>query len=238
MLRTPQVLLPPNEARRLETLRAYDILHSFQEPLFAEVVALAATLFNVPISLIGLVAADEVMYKASYGLLGSRSQPRVEAICAMPVKHQQAVVFTDIAHTSDLTPEAATAAQAKGLRFYAGAPLCMPNRHCLGTLCIIDLKPRTFNASEQRLLEQLAHLAGRFIAVRHYCLAGQAKGEGYWGMVQTELMQEMRALLAQIRYIVGYAGTQVPVSSDVLEAADKRLNALGWRLADYYPGLL
>ena len=238
MVSTPQSLLPPNEAKRLETLRAYGVQPALQEELFTKVVELAATLFNVPISLIALVEADDVAYKAAYGLPSLQSQPRVEAICSTAVKQQQTVVFTELAHTHLLAPEAASAALAKGLHFYAGTPLCMPNRQCIGTLCIVDRQPRTFSAPEQHLLEQLARLVERFVAVRQYCLADPIKSESYWGVVHAELTQEVQALLTQVQCLVGYAGTHIPVSADVLESADQRLNDLRWRLDDYHPGSL
>jgi len=236
MMPTPPSLLPPQEGKRLETLRAYDIFHSLREPLFTEVVELATVLFNVPISLIALIDADEVEYIATHGLPGLRSQPRAEAICSMAVKQQQIIVFPDLESVHSLTVEAATAAKAKGLRFYAGVPLCMPNRQCIGTLCVIDRQPRPFSAPEQRVLEQLARLASRLIAVRQYCLISQVKGLDYWCLMRTELAQEVRALLAQVQHLIRFSGTHIPVPSEVLESVDSRLNALCWRIADYYPG--
>jgi len=238
MMPTPASLLPPSENKRLATLRSYDILHSLQEPLFTEVVEVIATLYNVPISLIALVDADEVEYKAVHGLPGLRSQPRAEAICAMAIKQQQPIVFPDLSFSHALTAEAAAAAHAKGLVFYAGVPLCMPNRHCIGTLCIIDKQSRTFSTPEERMLEQFAYLVGRLIAVRQYCRAGQAAGEEYWSVVRTELTLEVQALRLLVRNIVRYVGTHIPVHADVLEAVDNHLNDLRWRLADYYSGPL
>jgi GAF domain-containing protein len=238
MALTPSFLLPVNETKRLQTLQAYDILHSLQEPLFTEVVELAATLFNVPISLIALVGADEVAYKAVHGLPGLRSQPRVEAICALAVKEEQVVVFTDLAHSHALTPEADRAAQAKGLRFYAGAPLCVPGGYCIGTLCIIDRQPRPFSAAEQLALEQHAQLVAWLITVRQHCLANQAEGQEHWGAVRTELAWEVQALIALVRYLATYSGTHVPVPADVLELVGRRLHDFRCKLADYYTGPL
>jgi hypothetical protein len=201
-------------------------------------VELAAVLFNVPISLIALVATDEVEYIATHGLPGLRSQPRAEAICSVAVQQQQTIAFPDLALAQSLTTEAASAAATKGLRFYAGAPLSMPDRRCIGTFCLIDRQPRAFSAPEQRVLEQFARLAGRLIAVRQYCLASQTSGLDYWCLMRTELTREVRTLLATVQNQLRYIGTHVPVSPDVLESVDSRLNELCWRLADYYPGTL
>jgi GAF domain-containing protein len=233
MTATLTSLLPENEAARLETLRQYDILHSLQEAVFNEFVGLTARIFNLPISLIALVDGDEVEYKASEGLPGLRSQPRVEALCALAVREHKTVVMTDVAAEQDLTTEAAAAAQDKALRFYAGAPLAMPDHSniSLGTLCVIDRRPRTFSADEQQVLEYIASLVARTIAVRHACRAGQ--GEKYWQLVQRHLTDEIRELVALVRYLSARFGTQVPVSGAVLEPVQRRLHDLGQVLQEY-----
>ncbi|MFD1872734.1 GAF domain-containing protein [Hymenobacter bucti] len=238
MTLTPTFLLPANETERLQTLHAYDVLHSLQEPLFTDIAELTATLFNVPISLIALVGADEVQYKAVHGLPGLRSQPRVEAICALAVKEEQVVVFTDLVHSHALTPEADKAARAKGLRFYAGAPICVAGGYCLGTLCLIDRQPRVFSAPEQRVLEQHAQVVAWLIEIRRHCLANRAQGHDDWVAVRTELAWEVKALIALVRYMATYSGTHAPVPTDVLELVGRRLSDLRWKLADYYPGAL
>jgi len=237
MMLTPPSLLPANETERLQTLHAYSVLRSLQEPLFTDVVELAATLFNVPISLLALVGADEVEYKATHGLPGLRSQPRVEAICSLAVKEEQVVVFTDLAHSHALTLEADMAARAKGLRFYAGAPLCVAGGYCLGTLCLIDRQPRSFSAAEQQVLELHAQVVAGLLVVRQHCLANPTQ-EHDWVAVRTELSWEVKALMALVRYLATYSGTHIPVPADVLVLVSRRLEELRWKIADYYPGLL
>jgi GAF domain-containing protein len=234
MTATLTSLLPANETERLETLRQYDILHSLQEGVFNEYVGLTARIFNLPISLIALVGGDEVEYKANEGLPGLRSQPRVEALCALAVREHKTVVITDIAAEQELTVEAASAAEDKNLRFYAGAPLAMPDHHSIGTLCVIDRRPRTFSADEQQVLEHIASLVARTIAVRHACRARQ--GEKHWQLVQRHLVDEIRELVALVRYLSARFGNQVPVSAAVLEPVQRRLNDLEWVLREYPAG--
>lgn len=237
MMLTPPSLLPANETERLQALHNYSVLQSLQEPLFTDVVELAATLFNVPISLLALVGADEVEYKATHGLPGLRSQPRVEAICSLAVKEEQVVVFTDLAHSHALTLEADVAARAKGLRFYAGAPLCVAGGYCLGTLCLIDRQPRSFSTAEQQVLELHAQVVAGLLVVRQHCLANPTQ-EHDWVAVRTELSWEVKALIALVRYLATYSGTHIPVPADVLELVSRRLKDFYSKLADYYPGAL
>lgn len=233
MASLPHALWPPQEDNRLAVLRAYDILHSLQEPLFTKLVELTAKLFDVPISLIALVDAEEVEYKATYGLPDLRAQSRVEAICALPVKYEQAVIFTDLALDNSLTMEAATAAHAKGLRFYAGAPLRLRSQACIGTLCLIDRQPRAFSAPEQQVLEHFAHVVARLIAVRHHCLAKHSAGPDSWTIVSSKLKVELQALVALVEYLVAYHGTLAPVPALALASVAERLTAFHKRLQEY-----
>lgn len=230
---TPVSLLPDDELERLQTLRHYDVLHSLHEPVFNELVSLAARIFNLPIALIALVDADEVDYKANEGLPGLRRQPRVEALCALAVRQHQTVVLADVAQEQGITAEAATAAGAKNLRFYAGAPLVMPNQRAIGTLCVIDHRPRTFSADEQLLLEYLASLVSDTIAVRYGCRDRTGRGDAHWQQVQQQLVDELRELVALVRYLSARFGTQVPVSAAVLEPVQRRLHDLSAVLQEY-----
>lgn len=232
---TPATLLPADEKARLSSLRHYDILHSLQEAIFDELVGLTARIFSLPISLIALVGADEVEYKASEGLPDLRQQPRVEALCSVAVRENKAVVFSDLSCDAQhrLTAQAMQAAEAKDLRFYAGVPLCMPDHRSIGTLCVIDHQPRTFSTEEQRVLEQLSGLVAQTIVVRHTCLITNAVGQRSWQRVQAQLVEEVRALVALVRYLTARFGALVPVSQAILDPIKRRLRELGMLLQEY-----
>lgn len=235
MTLTPVALLPPDDAERLRTLRYYDILHTLHESVFDEFVALTARIFSLPISLIALVDEDEVYYHANYGVPGLTQQPRVEALCSMVVRDNKAVVLTDLAHNEalDLTAAADAAIRAKGLRFYAGAPLRMPDQRSIGTLCVVDRAPRAFSADEQQVLGQLAQLVGQTIAVRHYCLTSAGLGEPRWLAVRNQVVEELAALGALVRYLITRYSAQIPVPEAVLDPVARRLNDLYRVLAEY-----
>jgi hypothetical protein len=95
-------LLPSYEAERLQALYHCDVMPTQQEPIFDELVQLSAQVFNLPISLIALVDADEVAYKANQGLPGLLQQPREEAICAMVVTQRTPLVFTNLTKPDQL----------------------------------------------------------------------------------------------------------------------------------------
>lgn len=235
-------LLPANETERLRALRQYDILPMQYEPVFDALVRLTAQVFSLPVSLIAIVDADEVAYKANQGLPGLQQQPRDEAICAMVVSQQMPLVFTNLTRPDQLqrlTNDASLAAQAKNLQFYAGAPLRTPIHHLLGTLCVIGYQPRSFGEPEQQLLVQFAGIASELLLIRHICLTHERLTQRErWQALQTLLVEEVRQMSALGHYLLTQFGTQVPVPLGVLRPIARRLDDLHELLQKHHPGPL
>ncbi len=146
--------LPPDEAARLQTLQEYGILDSPPEEAFDRIIALATQLFNVPIALVSLVDMDRQWFKACFGL-DIRQTGRELSFCAHAILHDDVFVVTDAL----LDPRFKDNSLVTGpphIRFYAGAPLRTPSGHNLGSLCVIDTKPRDFSANQCTLLSDLA----------------------------------------------------------------------------------
>jgi GAF domain-containing protein len=231
-------LLPADETQRLRSLRAYHLLQAPPERVFAELVALSAHVFGLPVALLAIVEAQEVIYKATYGLPGLRVHPRAETFCALAIHQNKPVVFWDVAQAQHaLLSEAALAAvRAKGIRFYAGAPLRLPDAQPLGTLCVLGYEPRPFHAGEQDLLEQLAQVLGQTMAARHTCLSNPGLGWGHWEVIEEHLANEVQQLAAFVRQLLGpLTSPLVAVPLGVLAQVAPRLQALGELLLDYQP---
>lgn len=234
MSEIPSWLLPEDEAARLSSLRSYDLLPALRETVFDELVALTARIFSLPISLIALVDEEQVFYKANHGMPGNEKQPRQEALCSTAILHDKAVVYQDVEQERNplITKQAAQAARTNQLRFYAAAPLRMPDRQPIGALCIIDRQPRVFSEDEQRMLEKLAAVVSHTVAVRQMCRT-QPDGETRWKMVRLQLQEEVQALRALVRYLLTRYGTTVPVPSALLIQFERRLPDLHELLDQY-----
>ena len=231
----PQILIPADETQRLHSIHRYDVACSLQESVFGEFVALAARIFNIPISLIALVDKKEVSYKANYGLPKVQVQPREEALCSTAILNDKAVVYADLTNESSplITPQAAEAARDKKLRFYAAAPLRMPDERRIGSLCIIDYQPRHLSGGEQQLLEQIATLVSQMVAVRHCCFHSPELGEYQWHLIRTQVQEELQGLLALVRYLATRHGSPIPIPDDILMLISRRLNDLREVLDQY-----
>lgn len=225
MLTISPFLIPPDDAARITTLRHYDILHSLGEKVFEGLVALTARVFSLPISLIALVDETEVQYIANHGMPGNDVQSRQEALCSTVVLHNKAIVYRDLSAEKApfITEQAGQAARHNQIRFYAGAPLRMPDQRNIGTLCIVDSQPRTLSEAEQRMLEQLAEVVSHTIVVRHQCRSRGAAGELRWQTIQAHLTAEIHGLTALVRYMLTRYGVQVPLSHDILAQVERRL---------------
>ena len=53
-----------------------------------------------------------------------------------------------------------------GFRFYAGCPVVDPDGFTLGSLCVIDTRPRTLDETQKQILSNLAALASDEIKLR------------------------------------------------------------------------
>ena len=147
---------PANEAERLAALYALLILDTPAEERFDKIVAFAATEFDVPIATVTLVDAERQWFKARVGLDVCETG-RDEAFCSHAILEADILVVEDAL----ADPRFADNPLVSGpphIRFYAGAPLIMPSGLRLGTLCLIDRRPRTLDPMELSILSTLRDL--------------------------------------------------------------------------------
>lgn len=153
---------PANERERIDSLRLSNILDTTPEERFDRLTRIAKRLFGVPIALVSLVDTDRQWFKSRIGLEVCET-PREISFCG------HAILGADIFLVPDtlLDPrffDNPLVTGAPAIRFYAGCPLRGPNGCKIGTLCIIDNKPRDFDGEERGLLLDLAAIAQQEIA--------------------------------------------------------------------------
>jgi GAF domain-containing protein len=160
--------IPPNEEQRLAELYRLQILYTEPEATFDHITRELADIFEVPISTLSLIDRDHQFFKAGFGLPAdlaqSRKTSRAESICGHVVGHNEVLVVNDLAADPRFADNPLV--QATGIRFYAGAPLRTKSGHAVGSLCIIDTKPRQITAREARLLQLIAETVMAEIKLR------------------------------------------------------------------------
>ena len=161
--------LPTLEDRRLAALRASRILDTPREAAFDRIASLAARMLGVPISAVSFVDSDRQWFKATCGL-DIRQTSRAVSFCAHAIHSDDVFVVPDAAADPRFADNALVTG-APHIRFYAGAPLLTPEGLALGTLCIIDQRPRSLNKRQRAILRDLAALVVDELALRTQIMA-------------------------------------------------------------------
>ncbi|MES2257509.1 MAG: GAF domain-containing protein [Pseudomonadota bacterium] len=147
---------PDNEAERLAALYALLILDTPREERFDKIVEFAAAEFDVPIALISLIDSERQWFKSNVGLTACETGRDV-SFCGHAIMHAEIMVVPDAADDLRFADNPLVTG-APHIRFYAGAPLLLPNGYALGTLCLIDTRPRRLDDIEMAILSTLRGL--------------------------------------------------------------------------------
>jgi|TARA_R110002073_G_scaffold84612_7_gene201840 diguanylate cyclase (GGDEF)-like protein len=159
-MKTPDI--PEFEEARLETLRSLGILDSAPEERFDRFARMAKRLFDVPIALVSIVDENRQWFKSCFGL-DVRETSRDISFCGHAILGKEVFVVPDTLSDERFADNPLVLSDPH-IRFYAGCPLRAPNGHALGTLCIIDQKPRSFDREDMSALADLASMIEREVA--------------------------------------------------------------------------
>jgi diguanylate cyclase (GGDEF)-like protein len=159
------MLVPPtpsNESARLDALRALHILDTLPEERFDRLTRLARRLFGVPIAVVSLVDANRQWFKSCIGMEASETSRDV-SFCAHAILGDAILMVPD-ALADERFRDNPLVTDEPNIRFYAGCPLRAADGCKVGTLCLIDVKPRVLDAEECALLHDLARMAEQELA--------------------------------------------------------------------------
>lgn len=148
--------IPQNESARLAALHALLILDTPPEERFDSIVTFAANEFDVPIALISLVDANRQWFKARVGLEVCETGRDI-SFCGHAILQSDIFVIPDALDDQRFADNPLVTA-APYIRFYAGAPLVTPDGKALGTLCLIDIRPRRLDSIDLAILSSLRDL--------------------------------------------------------------------------------
>ncbi len=148
--------IPANEVERLEALYRYQILNTLPTKTYDDIVSLAASICNVPISLISLVDKDRCWFKAKVGLEQSEA-PRRIAYAAHAINEPNKAMVVEDALDDERFADCPLVLQDSSMRFYAGIPLVTPDGFAIGALCVVDKVPRQLTAQQIEMLRVLAN---------------------------------------------------------------------------------
>ncbi len=195
------IRLHEREEERLAALHSYGILDTPREADFDDVVKILADVCDAPFSTVTLIDRDRQWHKAAFGIGDLRETPRDVSFCAQTILHDE-----DLLVVPDVTQDARFADNPfvtgePGLRFYAGAILRGDDGLPIGTVCVVDYKPRTLDPRQRHLLQLMAKQVMAQIALRRE-LADRRLAEKQQHLLIAELHHRVKNTLATVQAVI------------------------------------
>ena len=146
------------DSDRLAAVHATGLLDSDDTPSFDRLARIAARVLNAPVALVSLMDADRQFFKSCLGMpepwASQRGTPLSHSFCQHAVASREPLVVDDAREHEVLRDNPAI--RDIGVIAYAGIPLIDADGHALGTLCVIDHRPRHWTTDQVQLLSDLA----------------------------------------------------------------------------------
>ncbi len=184
-----------DESYRLATLRSLNVLDTPAEERFDRLARLARKLFDVPVAAVSLVDSDRTWFKSCFGA-DVESVPREISFCTHALSESEILMIPDAEADPRFSDNPLVISGPK-YRFYVGCPLRMANGAPMGTLCLLDTKPREFAAEDLVFLRDLAEMAERELAALAMAttddLTGLSNRRGFLALGQQALNVCQRA---------------------------------------------
>lgn len=213
------------EALRLETLRGYHILDTPQEAAFDDLTRIAAHVCQAPIALVSLVDRDRQWFKSVQGL-DVRQTPIEQSVCAHAILQDGLFVVEDTLQDARFADNPLVTGHPH-MRFYAGALLKTPDGMPLGTVCVLDTRPRKLEAAQAETLLALARQAMTQMELRRL-LAQEQEASHYRARLMAIAGHDLKTPLRAAAYAVEKLQRSASdAQRPILESAREHLRQIG-----------
>jgi len=203
----------PTEFCDISMLQHADVLTKIPEESYNRIVRCVSEYFKVPICLISLIDNDRQWFKAKVGI-EDESVAREASFCQAALDQNDVYIVEDASLSPKFMSHPMVTCHG-GIRFYAGVPLFVEGRSKLGTLCILDSKPRRLDVAQIQALRDFAalvvdelHLRLRAVTLEkrlasHDRMAGQTlavekERADFLAMVTHEIRAPLNAILGMV----------------------------------------
>lgn len=218
------------ESRRSASLHAYELLDAPREQDFDDIAHMASRICGTPMAVVNLVDTHRQFFLAEVGL-GVRETPLETSFCGHAILEDDVLVIPDAQRDPRFDGNPLIHG-TPGLRFYAGAVLKTPDGEAIGTMCVLDTKPRHLSEQQIDMLRFLARQAmtqmelRRSIATRDRLLAEARAAEARRRDLVQEMAHRMKNLLSMVQAIATQTLRQSATMEDGRQAIAQRLAAL------------
>jgi GAF domain-containing protein len=157
--------IDPNEEARLATLSLYRILDTAEEQFYDDITKVAAYIADTPMALITMVDRDRQWFKSRIGLDATET-PREHSFCAHAIKTPRVPFLVRDAKQDERFSNNPYVTGDPNVRFYFGYPLLVDYKNALGSLCVIDTKPRELGLKQVDALAALSRQVVMMLKIR------------------------------------------------------------------------
>lgn len=204
------------EQDRLKALKSLKILDSQPEKEYDELTELAAYICDTPVALISLIDKDRQWFKSKIGLDVCETERKI-SFCTHALNQPEEIYEIEDTFNNELFKDNPLVME-KGIRFYAGAPLNHKNGYALGTICVIDFKPKKLSDKQKLALNNLSNQVVKLLELR-------SKNENL-----REVQSNLREKNAQLRNFAGVVShdmkmplSNIIVTIDILKSKYKKV---------------
>ena len=228
-----KVPIPANEVDRLKVLQDLKLLDTEPEVELDQLTKLTAQICNVPIALISLINKDRQWFKSNIGF-NLKETPRDVAFSAYAIVNPDKIMEVVDTQDDPRFKDNPLVVKDPKIRFYAGAPIVTSNGVCLGTLCVLDYKPRKLSANQRYALYLLSDFVVRHIELRE-TLRILTQSEGFLSDETVSLKSKVDQVAVSLEKEIGlrieselFSRRILDMSFDAVITTNKNGQVLNW----------
>src|SRR5690606_2945439 len=160
---------PVNEKTRLSTLEKLNLINSCPEENYDNITKLASFVCGTPVSLITIIGENTQEYKSKVGTELTEG-PRKISHCAHAILNPDELMEVQDTREDERFFDNPYTTEDPKILFYAGMPLKAYNGAVMGTLCVLDVKPRKLSEEQINALQALAKQVENLFELRRHNL--------------------------------------------------------------------
>ena len=208
------------EALRQKALAEIALLDTPPEREFDALARLAQRMLGTSMSSVTLIDPERQWFKARCGPLAPETQ-RAGAFCPVVFETEAPLCVPD-AHSDPRFAGSPFVTGAPNIRYYAGVPVRVQqvdgNKVTIGTLCVLDDKPREPSAQDLEILNDLACVAEALVEARAVAL--QAAKAAEQRRIAVERLERERRQLKQAEQMGAMGSYRYDLTRQMTEWSD------------------
>ncbi|MGR3378605.1 sensor histidine kinase [Salipiger abyssi] len=210
---------PEDEHARLAELKSFGVLDSAPDPAFDEVVDLLAQMLDMPVALVSLLDERRQWFRARHGIELAET-PVDQAICSHAIMSDELLEIEDTLADPRSAENPFCCGVLGEMRYYAGVPLITRAGHRIGTLCVLDHKPRKLTSPQRQLLTVMARQVMRQLDLQRALRNKEVLREE----IDHRVKNSLQTVASTIRLY--RARIDSPEAKEALNAVERRVDAI------------